>query len=532
MKRILSAILALLMMLSLSTAAFASEAEGEVITLTAFLDDLPNPSGWEWGMDPTSRKITELTGCQIDITYATTTDHTELTTLLASGEALPDFIITRAAGSTYKSILEDQGFVLFLQTLADEYCPEFYDVLPKDMDKIYQAADGQLYCVVDWYGDENKYDTQILNSRGPSSITLRKDILEELGNPEITNWDEYVAFLEQAKAAHPEINYPIYDQMAEDPRSSSSLLNMLARFYGLKSNFYVIDENDKITMNFMTEEYKKALKAYNDLFRRGLINPEQYVLTTEQQNSVFHAQDIISYCGYYWQIMEGMNILTEEVYRTIEYPLPTDGVTSEELCIHDDFFGIGGGRGVFISKDCSNPEAAIKYLTFMLSDEGQILQRYGTEGVSWEPDEYGRSKETQLKKDTENESFTALQRDLGVYNYDFSWITSNTILVYGAHNTYAEWPGILNDFAIQTPHQRNERLYDMTYSLTDADGLVLLEQMNDLWDRCSSAICLAESDEEFESLYQDFISQAEKTGVDRLEEYFEANLQTLRAKGL
>lgn len=531
MKKYLALLLVLLLALPTFGTALAEGAQ-EPIILTAFLDSLPNPSGWEWGMDPTSQRITERTGVQIDITYATTEDHTELTTLLASGEKLPDFIITKANGSTYKAILEDQGFVLSLQDLAEEYCPEFFDILPKDMDKIYQAADGELYCVVDWYGDENKYDTQILNSRGPSSITLRKDLYAAVGSPDVTTWEGYVNAVKAIKEQNPEIGYPIYDQYAENPRSSSSLLNMLARFYGLKSNYYVIGEDDKITMNFMTEEYRKALAAYNQLYRDGLINPEQFVLTNEQQNAVFKAQDTISFCGYYWSIMEGMNILTEEVYQTIEYPLPADGTTSEELAIHDDFFGIGGGRGVFITKDCSNPEAAIKYLTFMLSDEGQILQRYGTEGVSWEADEYGRPKETQLKKDTENADFTALQRDLGVYNYNFSWITSNTILVYGAHNTYADWPGIINDFAIQTPHQRNERLYDMTWALTDADGLVLQEQINDLWDSAAAAIVLAETDEDFEAEYNDFIAQAEKIGVEKLEEYFEANLATLRAKGL
>ena len=70
----------------------------------------------------------------------------------------------------------------------------------------------------------------------------------------------------------------------------------------------------------------------------------------------------------------------------------------------------------------------------------------------------------------------------------------------------------------------------MTYSLTDADGLVLLEQMNDLWDRCSSAICLAESDEEFESLYQDFIN-SQKALEDMMTAGTGGSMEMARAAG-
>ena len=65
-----------------------------------------------------------------------------------------------------------------------------------------------------------------------------------------------------------------------------------------------------------------------------------------------------------------------------------------------------------------------------LSDEGQILQRYGTEGLTWEKDEHGRPKETELKITTEAESVEKMQRELGVYNYDFSWLTSTWAIVY------------------------------------------------------------------------------------------------------
>ena len=73
-----------------SAAADTSEYSKEPVTLTAFVNSVMMPTDWKWGDDPTSQKITELTGVTLDIQYATTTDNMELNTMLASGEKLPD----------------------------------------------------------------------------------------------------------------------------------------------------------------------------------------------------------------------------------------------------------------------------------------------------------------------------------------------------------------------------------------------------------------------------------------------------------
>ena len=75
-------------------------------------------------------------------------------------------------------------------------------------------------------------------------------------------------------------------------------------------------------------------------------------------------------------------------------------------------------------------------------------------------------------------------------------------------------------------------VYDPGNPLSDEDGLVLQQQINDLWDRSISSIVLSDTDEQFEQAYQNFLSDAERLGVDRLEEYYEANLADLRSRGL
>ena len=135
-------------------------------------------------------------------------------------------------------------------------------------------------------------------------------------------------------------------------------------------------------MVFMQPYYKEALKTYNDWYRSGLINAEQFTYKSDQQRAAGKAQDFISFVGYYWVVLQWTGILGEMVYETIEFPLP-EGKSSEDFKIHDDYFSTGNS-GVFITKDTEHPDRCIEYLSFLLSDAGQILQRSGTEGLTWD----------------------------------------------------------------------------------------------------------------------------------------------------
>lgn len=511
-----------------SSSSSAGGEDNSPVTLTAFLDSVPNPPNWTWGQDPTSQKITELTGVTLELTYATTDDHTELNLLLASGEKLPDFIVSSATGSVRRSLV-DQGFVLPLNQLADEHDKSFWDTLPTDMDKVYQEADGNFYVSTSWFGDAEKADERILNCNGPVSITIKQEFLEEVGNPEIKTLDDYADVLLQIKDKHPEITNPIFDQSANKPETSTSMLNLFARMFGATNNFFHWD-GDKVEMVFMQDYYKDALKAYNSLYQKGLINAERYAYKPDQEKGIYQAQDLISFVGFYWTLIDGIGNTHDVIYKTIEFPMP-EGKSSDDLKIHDNYYGVGDS-GVYISKDTEHPDRCIKYINFLNSKDGQVLQRYGVEGVTWTPDEDGRPVDTQAKIDAQAGGEDKLQREYGVYNYNFSWLTSNWALIYGATGTYANFPCMLPDYEIMTPHQQNERFSDLTFNITDADQVALREQIFSLWAQGAAKICTAGSDDEFESAYSEFISNMNQAGVETLTGYFQESADHWKSVGI
>ncbi|MDR1061658.1 MAG: hypothetical protein LBL83_10735, partial [Clostridiales bacterium] len=179
------------------------------VTLTAFIDSPNALEGWQWGDDAVSREITRRTGVTLDITNASTADHQELSTALAAGDAIADFIIAHPYGPM-PHMLISQGFAAPLNKLADEFCPEFWDALPTDEDTILNWDDGNLYYVVDEFGDAERIG-EIKEPHGSLVVFMANlEMWEELGKPEMATLEQVREALARAKGQLGTA-FPIYD---------------------------------------------------------------------------------------------------------------------------------------------------------------------------------------------------------------------------------------------------------------------------------------------------------------------------------
>ena len=80
-KRILSVLLALMLLLGLASSVSAQE---ETVTLKLFYSAPNAYENWTWGADPTTARITELSGIALNVTFANTSNHEEFYAMLAS----------------------------------------------------------------------------------------------------------------------------------------------------------------------------------------------------------------------------------------------------------------------------------------------------------------------------------------------------------------------------------------------------------------------------------------------------------------
>lgn len=97
----------------------------------------------KWGVDPTSKYVTEKTGVNINFIVPAGNENEKLNTMIASG-TLPDFITLGWWEQGVKSLIAGD-LVLPLNELAEEYDPYFFKVTDPDKLNWYKQEDGNTY---------------------------------------------------------------------------------------------------------------------------------------------------------------------------------------------------------------------------------------------------------------------------------------------------------------------------------------------------------------------------------------------------
>ena len=151
----------------------------------------------QWGEDPVSRQISDLTGVKIELqigadgwaalaagSHGTAGDADEQTQssyvdLLQAAGSVPDLIYISGGADIQR--LSDSAYSQPLDVLAAEYCPEFWDSLDPLEILNNQQEDGHVYAFRKGYITDSVYDDPTMPIEVPRSLSLRQDILDKLG---------------------------------------------------------------------------------------------------------------------------------------------------------------------------------------------------------------------------------------------------------------------------------------------------------------------------------------------------------------
>ena len=492
--------------ISESTSEKADESL-EPITFDIFLNGATND--WNgWGTDPVTQRFTELTGVSLNVMTATTTDNSQLNGMIASGD-LPDFVMYET-GSPIRSTLWKQDYLYPLNELMDEYAPDFWDILPKDMDKIYQESDGNFYMFVRYYSDVDRIAKLPGTLNTNSGFTMNVDVYEEMGSPEIKTLEQYHEYLMQVKTTHPEFTYLAYDHFHESPGDNVNMAQLINRAFG-GTHAKSIASDDTVHLNFRDESYQKAVVYISSLYRDGLFNPENFTITSDETyESIVRNGQMFSSWGNPFKAYQ----FNERVDGPqLPFSPPTDdGIT---MTLNSVITSIGG-LGVSITRNCKDPERAIQFFEFYMSDEGQMLMYHGIEGKDYTMVD-GMPKNTEEKSKIWTDDFTAMQRDWGIINYNLCFAVTNwTDMLYYYHMN-EDKPTYRLDSEINNPLAVNERINGLIQVESDSDFKVLETKIYELWKTSLPKMYLAESEEQCIAAYNELISQAEAMGLADLE---------------
>lgn len=311
---------------------------------------------------------------------------------MASGD-LPDIFQTRSSDNGVNIVdAIDAGVVLELSDLVEEYGTNIKQNIPHVLDymrKYRSNGTGNLYGITTGVPINNPEGETVVSDYGVGFL-VRWDYYKEMGYPEISSEDEFLDMVKQMQEAHPTTadGKPVYGFGGfQDWGLWSYFVPYVFQngwMNGNKSGCLTgADSEIQPMFGEDADMFKRAMQFMNKAYRMGLCDPEMFTM----KNADFvgkHAnlQYLTVPCNWYdtdakeTQKEQGV-AETDLGWRMIPGAFP------EMYGGYPSPFGMTE-RPTVISKNCKNPEAAIKLLDYLASYEGSRLLVSGIEGVHWE----------------------------------------------------------------------------------------------------------------------------------------------------
>lgn len=346
-----------------------SADSGKVKELSLFIDASWYPVK-EW-KGPIAEKITEKTGVKLKVTVAT--DDKQLPLMIASGD-LPDLVFT----SSNIGRLSDSKLSYPWNELIEKYAPDFK--IDDTRIAIHTMDDGNFYTVRNSFAtqeemSQNKY---AVGSDGNPGIAVREDLLKEMGNPPIQSVDDFVKVLGMVKEKYPDMIPLIMDK--------DWIEQYFLQQFAVEANLDGWYERDgKIDYAIRQPEMLEFFKFMNSLYRNGYILGENFAYTNDQIDDQYALSGKAFAHSHTVSVADSDNIKAESDGNPYTFKMLPSALSKNAKSVSTGL----GFSGTFITKKNKDPEASIKFLQYLATDEGKKLTMFGIEGEHWTWNEKG-----------------------------------------------------------------------------------------------------------------------------------------------
>ncbi|NSW91278.1 MAG: extracellular solute-binding protein [Firmicutes bacterium] len=321
-----------------------------------------------WDQMDVFKKMEELTNIHFEFDTPPAENYAEKKNLaFASGE-LPDVFFGRGSVT-----LEDettygaQGVLISLESLIDKYAPnlkKLFEQMPT-IRRVITAVDGHIYSLPS--GTD-------LPMNLTTKIWINQKWLDALGLKMPNTTDELYEVLKAFKANDPNGN----GKADEIPMSSVKMNDirggMLAAFGFVSARFDVKD--GKVIYVPMDPAYKEYLAYMNRLYREGLLDNE----TFSQTEQALTAKGNEGKVGVFTHAGPFLVVKVEENNSYPALPPLTSNVNNKKIWPKNYEVGT---TAFAITNMNKYPEATMRWVDYLYSEEGAVLFHNGVEGKHW-----------------------------------------------------------------------------------------------------------------------------------------------------
>jgi len=360
-KRILSLVLALVMVLSLTTALAQEGAKISILTNINV-----DTEGTDVNDNDYIHYIEEKTGVDIEFINEATSAYypQKLNTIMASNQ-LPDAVMLM--GDTQRTDLARLAYEGLLMPL-DDLLPNYPNLMAALKQEAWEICkyDGKTYAV-----PFQRYDAT------PYMTFLRKDWLEKLNiDPEsLQTIDDWYTMLKRFVEEDPDGDgidntYGIVSTTSGTHFTNFTFLDS----FGAARAKYVDGE---LLPNFLLPEYKEWLRFMNKLYAEGILDPT-FIIDSDGALWEKVASEKYGMFMWFWGLQEFLSKGCDRAdLVAVKPPLRADGTQASYV------YSSPNRHMMAITVDCPNPEAVLAVWDWACSEEGGVFLYAGLEGKDY-----------------------------------------------------------------------------------------------------------------------------------------------------
>ena len=500
-----------------STPTAEADVPGWKIDTTPITFDAYYNASWfteKWTTDELTRTtsyITNKTGVSFNWITPTGNESEKMITMIASGD-VPDFVFSDLWDQNTAKMI-DAELILPLNELADQYDKSFYDVIKPSQIGWFTREDGNIY---DYPNFANAYENVIdlpdkAEIGGDCSLAVRKDIYEAIGKPDMTTPEGFLNALVAAKEQFPDVDgtplIPIHMEFNE--YGANIFDSYLPQLLALPS------EKDGKLYDVKTDpDYITWLKTFRKANELGLISKDVFIEQRAQTEEKINN-------GRYFVVSRGKSDIdgaNNSLYKLNKdngkYYIPVDAMRNSK---GDDpqitgKIMLDGWMNIHITSKCKDPARAIRFLNYIMGPEGQHDTWFGEEGVIYDMVD---GKEV-IKKELLDGTVSSEDLVNKYYGWGSNWAFWNSDInltfpkqevEYNPREDFMEYSG---KYFFPEPELSNTTLDP------SSDEGIASTNISLVWGETLPNLILAKSDEEFDTLYNEFLAKRDELGYAKV----------------
>ena len=416
----------------------SSEAgSSETVELTFY-----NADGQEdpW-TDPVAKALTEKTGVKLKTDYPVGEDEQKISLMIAGNE-YPDMIYAKGDAQS----LIDAGALIDMTDLIVEYGPNIKKLYGDEFDKLkYSKDDPSIYQLSSYAKGGTTFGVG-------GSAQVQWQVLKENDYKIPESLDEYEQMISNFIREHPKtedgLDYIGFSISASDWHWMITLGNPAGTIADGEADNgqWRVDDDLNVEYKFKSEREKEYFRWLNKLYNEGLLDPECATQTHEDYIAKISSGRVLGLFDAEWDYREAVTVLLADGKMDQTYaPLPLT-MDSTVKCPELTYRGLITGYGVGITTACKNPEAAIKFLDYICSDEGQVLVHWGIEGENYTVENGMRTRSAEEIEKSQTDQNYAKTTGVGFHNYPFPTYGDGEQDANGDYYTTTTKESVINEY--------------------------------------------------------------------------------------